>query len=107
MGTAGAKEPRTPAPPTASRRGDFWVDYNIFCAWRSFTMAVAISDKSSAQSTATFKRRCCIERSTHSNCSHLPRPNAPQQGSDARFVMVLHGDCEACFAALSRGEDTF
>jgi hypothetical protein len=32
------------------------------------------------------------------------RPEAPRQGFNARFVMVLHGDCGACFAALSRGE---
>jgi len=33
------------------------------------------------------------------------RPEAPRQGSDAQFVIVLHEDCGACFAALSRGKD--
>ena len=31
-------------------------------------------------------------------------PRRPAPGLGARFVMVLHRDCEACFAALSRGE---
>jgi Fe-S cluster biogenesis protein NfuA len=30
-----------------------------------------------------------------------------RQGADAQFVIVLHGDCGACFAALSRGKDAF
>jgi hypothetical protein len=47
----------------------------------------------------------CIERPAHSSWSHPPRPDAPQQDSDTRFVMILHRDCGTCFAALGRGED--
>ena len=37
--------------------------------------------------------------------SHLPVQKPHGRAGNARFVMVLRGDCGACFAALSRAED--
>jgi hypothetical protein len=51
-----------------------------------------------------FGGHCCILAIGPLELVSSARPEAPRQGSNARFVMVLHGDCGACFAALSCGE---